>query len=181
MSFRVPRVSNSLKATGASPCSTGEEEPHPAGSWTTARRQEDGPGTWETHVSPRKTPDHGEPVTLLRRRRVCGARVGGQEQRPHRGRSLARGTGATTDGDEGVGGLHTSGDVGERRGARTRPSKGGPCGCELLEGTMSNASTLGSMSPGLQEVVERLTTRHIHGRAGWWKSPCPDLARASVG
>jgi len=40
---------------------------------------------------------------------------------------MARGTEATAEGGEGVGGLHTSFDVGERRGARTRPSKGGPC------------------------------------------------------
>ena len=36
-------------------------------------------------------------------------------------------TGAAADGDEGVGGLHRSADVGERGGVRTRPSKGGPC------------------------------------------------------
>ena len=36
-------------------------------------------------------------------------------------------TGATADGNEGVGGLRRSFDVGERGGARTRPSKGGPC------------------------------------------------------
>lgn len=36
-------------------------------------------------------------------------------------------TGAAVDGDGGVGGLHTSDDAGERGGARTRPSKGGPC------------------------------------------------------
>jgi hypothetical protein len=36
-------------------------------------------------------------------------------------------TGAVADGDGGVGGLHRSDDVGERGGARTRPSKGGPC------------------------------------------------------
>ena len=36
-------------------------------------------------------------------------------------------TGAAADGSEGVGGLHTSEDVGERRGNWTRPSKGGPC------------------------------------------------------
>jgi hypothetical protein len=35
----------------------------------------------------------------------------------------------------------------------TRPSPGGPCRCELLKGPMSNASTLGDMAPGLQEVV----------------------------
>ena len=36
-------------------------------------------------------------------------------------------TGAVVEGSRGVGGLHTSIDVGERSGTRTRPSKGGPC------------------------------------------------------
>ena len=45
---------------------------------------------------------------------------------------------------------------------------------------MPNASTLANMSPGLLKVVER-TTSHIDGRAGWWKSPCPDLARGRGG
>jgi len=40
---------------------------------------------------------------------------------------MARGTGATADGEEGVGGLHMSGEVGEPIGIGTRPSKGGPC------------------------------------------------------
>src|SRR2546428_2466137 len=26
-----------------------------------------------------------------------------------------------------------------------------------------------------------VTTSHINGRAGWWKSPCPDLARGRGG
>jgi hypothetical protein len=51
-------------------------------------------------------------------------------------------TGAEADGNEGVGGLHTSYDVGERVGARTRPSKGGPCWCDLSKGPMAGASTL---------------------------------------
>ena len=54
-------------------------------------------------------------------------------------------------------------DVGERGGTRTRPSKGGPCGCELQEGTIANASTLESMSPGLLRVVER-ARREPEGR-----------------
>src|SRR3990172_5558057 len=73
----------------------------------------------------------------------------------HRGRPPARGTEAAADGGEGVGGLHRSADVGERGGARTRLSKGSPCGDELQEGTMSNASTLGGVSPELLKVVER--------------------------
>jgi hypothetical protein len=63
----------------------------------------------------------------------------------------------------------------------TRPSKGGPCWCDLLKGPMSNALTLSNMSPGLQEVVGReVAMSHISGGAGWWKSPCPDLVRGRV-
>src|SRR2546425_6902455 len=54
-------------------------------------------------------------------------------------------------------------DVGERGGARTRPSKGGPCWCELQEGPMPTASTLADMSPGLLQVVER-AQREPEGR-----------------
>ena len=53
-------------------------------------------------------------------------------------------TGAAADGREGVGGLHTSEDVGERVGPRTRPSKGGPCWCELSKGPMTGALTSGT-------------------------------------
>ena len=64
-------------------------------------------------------------------------------------------TGAEAEAAAGVGGLHRSKDVGERGGARTRPSKGGPCGCELLEGTKVDALTSDASSPELQEVAER--------------------------
>ena len=64
-------------------------------------------------------------------------------------------TGAVAEGNGGIGGLHTSDDVGERGSARTRPSKGGPCGWELLEGTKSDVLTSGFLSPELQEVAER--------------------------
>ena len=72
---------------------------YPAGCTTTARTKEDGPVTWEALI-------------LLR----CS-----------RGRPPARETVDAGDGDEGIGGLHTSVDVGERCCTRTRPSKGGPC------------------------------------------------------
>jgi RNA-directed DNA polymerase len=39
--------------------------------------------------------------------------------------------------------------------SRTRRSKGGPCGYELQEGTMSDAMTSGTMSPELLKVAER--------------------------
>ena len=64
-------------------------------------------------------------------------------------------TGAAVDGNEGVGGLRTSVDVGERGGTRTRPSKGGPCWVEQQAGTMTDASMSETMSPGLLKVVER--------------------------
>ncbi len=59
---------------------------------------------------------------------VCGA-----EQAPRRkvGRRQGK-TVAEAEGNGGVGGLHTSYDVGERAGTWTRPSKGGPCWYELL-------------------------------------------------
>jgi Reverse transcriptase (RNA-dependent DNA polymerase) len=56
---------------------------------------------------------------------------------------------------QGVGGRHRSLDVGDRGGARTRPSQGGPCWCELQEGTRPNASTLAALAPGLLQGVER--------------------------
>jgi hypothetical protein len=43
----------------------------------------------------------------------------------------------------------------ERKYARTRPSKGGPCRCDLHQSTMPNALTLENMSPELVKVVER--------------------------
>jgi len=55
---------------------------------------------------------------------------------------------------------------------------------------MSDALTSESMSPELLKIAERsvgsdlsaglgsTAANHKHGRAGWWKSPCPDLARA---
>jgi len=94
-------------------------------------------------------------VTRLRR----AARRQGQAQpvqnKPlHRGRLQARGTKATANGGEEVGGLHTSVDIGERGSARTRSSKGGPCWCELQEGTMSNASTFGKHVPETLEGSE---------------------------
>ena len=63
-------------------------------------------------------------------------------------------TGAAADGRAGVGGLHTSEDVGERVGPRTRPSKGGPCWCELSKGPMTGALTSGLMSPEIRKVVD---------------------------
>ena len=148
--------------------------------------EEDGPATWEALASPRHTPvlrragDESPTHDTLASARVVGLMA--QNKRPHRGRPSARGTGAVADGgreSEGCIGALTSGNG---MATRTRPSKGGPCWCDLLEGPMSNALTLRDMSPGLQEVVGReVATSHISGRAGWRKSPSPDLARGRVG
>jgi hypothetical protein len=94
-------------------------------------------------------------TTLRRTARLQAQAPSAQNKRLHRGRSHARGTGAAVDGDEGVGGLHQSVEVGEPRGSGTRRSKGGPCWDELQEGTMTVAPTTESMSPGLLKVTER--------------------------
>jgi len=135
MSSRVPRALLRPKAMAVSP-QQGEGRLHPAGCTTTARskRTVQAPGR-PTFLLGQHRSD-GDPVTTPRRaarlrmrarpadatavaphRRSIHARVGGRQGE----------TGADADGNEGVGGLNTSGDVGERGGARTRPSKGGPC------------------------------------------------------
>jgi len=136
-----PRGLDSLKATAVSP-HQGEEEPHPAGRATTARskRTVQAPGR-PTFLLGRHRSD-GDPVITLRgaARWWMRARPADATQVvPHR-RSIhaevnrRQGTtGAVVDGNGGVGGLHTLHtrfDAGERGGARTRPSKGGPCGAE---------------------------------------------------
>ena len=51
---------------------------------------------------------------------------------------------------------------------------------ELREGNMTQASTWIGMSPELPKVAARVLhgraapASRRHGRAGWWKSPCPD-------
>ena len=132
--------------------------PYPAGCSTMARtkRTAQAPGRPSPLLDPSRS--CGEPVTHLRRTTRCGRTCRrsswAQNKRPHRGRPLARGTGAVGRRRQGVGGLHRSDDVGERGNARTRPSTGGPCRCELQEGSMSNALTLNDMSPALRKVVE---------------------------
>jgi hypothetical protein len=102
-------------------------------------------------------------VTRLRRttrRRVhVSSAQGAENKHAQRGKPPARGTGAVADGgreSEGCIGAMTSGNGGH---ARTRPSKGGPCWCELRKGTMPNALTLDDMSPGLRKVVGRESPR----------------------
>ena len=61
----------------------------------------------------------------------------------------------------------------------TRPSKGGPCWCDRSEGPMTGASTSANHVTATSNGSGPRATSHISGRAGWWKSPSPDLVRAS--
>src|SRR5712692_10937384 len=83
----------------------------------------------------------------------------GTEQAPAPREATGKGNRSRGRRRQGVGGLHRSVDVGERGHARTRPSKGGPCWCELRKGTMPNALTLDDMSPRLRKVVGRESPR----------------------
>ena len=76
------------------PCAMGEQGSAPSGVYDYGTLEEDGPDTWETLIAP------------------CGtrARVGRRQGT----------TGAEADGDEGVCGLHTSDDAGERVPTWTR-------------------------------------------------------------
>ena len=56
---------------------------------------------------------------------------------------------------QGVGGPNKSGDLGESIGTRIRASKGGPCGCELVGGDMTDALTSLDVSTGLCKVADR--------------------------
>src|SRR5882672_6994740 len=82
--------------------------------------------------------------------RVVGLR--GTEEAPATREVTGKGNRSRGRRGQGVGGLHTSEDVGEQGDTWTRPSKGGPCRCDLQEGTMPNALTLEIMSPGLLKV-----------------------------
>ncbi len=107
----------------------GEGTAHPAGCLAMARAKEDGPVTWETLIHPWRNRHSGEagpevsdaPQVLWVHprptKKSAHAEVGQRQ-----GKTVVE-----ADVNEGVGGLHTSDDVGEREGTRTRPSKGGPC------------------------------------------------------
>ena len=80
--------------------------------------EEDSPVTWEALAFPREIRCYGEPVNQLRNWRVCRRTCRAPSESAEQasapgGRPLARGTGATAEGGKGVGGLHTSFDVGE--------------------------------------------------------------------
>ncbi len=115
-------------------CAMGEQGSVPSGVYDYGTLEEDGPETWEALISPCEIPGlSGEPVTRLRRAaclreaHAAGHRVWHRTSTRHEvGRRQGK-TVAAADGNEGVGGLHTSYEVGERAGTWTRRSKGGPC------------------------------------------------------
>jgi len=125
---RVPRGLCSLKATAVSP-PRGEGAAHPAGCLAMARAKEDGPVTRETLIRPQHHPAPRRSRTPISDAPQVGGYACGRERK---GPALEVGqrqgkTVVEADAFEGVGGLHTSDDVGEREGTRTRQSKGGPC------------------------------------------------------
>jgi hypothetical protein len=104
---------------------------------------------------------HGEPVTRLRRTTRCGCpcrRPPGTAQARASREAARKGNRSGGRRRQGVGGRHTSVDVGERGNAWTRPSQGSPCRCDLQKSPMPNALTLESRSPELVKGVE--TCRH---------------------
>ena len=135
MSSRVPRALRVPKATALS-LQQGEGRVHPAGRTTTARSKRTVQTPGRSAFLLGNVRSNGDPVNPLRRAARPWMRprpADATQVAPHRrsiraevGRRQGE-TGATAEGNEGVGGPHTSLDVGERGGARTRPSKGGPC------------------------------------------------------
>lgn len=135
ISVRVPSGLDSAKAMAAA-AQQGEQQPHPAGCTTTARRKRTAQAPGRPTFLLGRFRSHGDPVTHLRRavRTRMRARPADSTQVGPQRRSICaevgRGqgeTGAAAEGSVGVGGPNTSVDVGERGGTRTRPSKGGPC------------------------------------------------------
>ena len=77
----------------------GEERFAPGGVLDHGTQEEDGPGTWETLVLLDKIRSHGESGDPFSDAFAQADRAaGGKEKCPHRGRPLARGTGAEADG-----------------------------------------------------------------------------------
>jgi hypothetical protein len=109
----------------------GKERPVSGGVFDNGTHEEDGPGTWEALASPRHLPvgrragDPSPTHDMLTGARVVGH--SGTEQAPASREATGKGNQSRGRWGQGVGGLHRSGDVGERGGVRTRPSKGGPC------------------------------------------------------
>ena len=98
--------------------SVGKEGFISGGVFDQGTHEENGPVTWEALASPRHIPvwrRAGDPSPTHNTWRVhVLSAYEAQKKRPQRGRPPARGTRAVADGRQGVGGLHTSEDVGEQ-------------------------------------------------------------------
>jgi hypothetical protein len=111
-------------------CRLGEEGGVSGGVFDHGTDEEDGPGTWEALASPRPIPvwrraGDPSPTHGTLRAHVSSA-LRGTEQAPASREAIGTGNQRHGRRRQGVGGRHRSGDVGERRGSRPRPSTGGP-------------------------------------------------------
>jgi len=137
----------------------GEERGVSGGVCDSGTQEEDGPVTWEALASPRPMPvwrRAGDPSPT--HDTGAGARVGGPRgpaQAPAAREATGQGHWSRGRRGQGVGGLQRSGDVGARRGVRTRPSPGGPWRGALQEGTLAQAAPWEARSPGRVQGVER--------------------------
>ena len=108
----------------------GEERPVSGGVFDHGTYEEDGPGTWEALSSPRPIPvlrragDPSPTHDTLVSARVVGHRA--QNKRSHRGRPLARGTGAVAEGGRESEGCIRALRSGNGLASWTRLSTGGP-------------------------------------------------------
>ena len=142
----MPRELDVIEGNNDSQRERGESGVVSGGVFDHGTHEEDGPVAWEALASPRPipvfrragewSPTHG---TL---RAPASSALWGTAQAPASREATDEGNRSRGRRGQGVGGLHTSEDVGEQGDPWTRPSKGGPCWCDLLEGPMSNAVTL---------------------------------------
>ena len=83
----------------------------------------------------------------------------------------------------GVNGQHQkleSGGVRHAEGLATMAAPSQPTYASHLEAVQQTVGAFPvSPSAGCRADMGGIATRHISGGAGWWKSPCPDLVRAS--
>ena len=145
------------KATAARP-RRGQGMVAPGGVLDRGAHEEDGPVNWESHTSPsgkfpvgRRTGDQSP----TGRRPRMPASPGEEQASVLEGRPRARGTGAWAEGGGAVGGLRTSGDLGEPLAQGPGRAKAGRVITNLSERNMKRARTQKDMSPKLRRVAER--------------------------
>jgi hypothetical protein len=70
---------------------------------------------------------------------------------------------------------------GDTRLVQVAPSSEPTQSPHLVEVCGATQALSSSTAPDHRKDLGHVTASHISGRAGWWKSPCPDLARAPRG